>query len=232
MADDMKVKFYDEIQKILSCKRSDNSSFLSAEEYQIQIETLKKVKDLLKEKGTKKSMTHYRMVRRFDILKINGTERLIQPMSNENSSVLQYVANEDLFHVIHEAHLAVGHGGRDRLRNELKRKYCNVTTQVIMIYLKFCQSCQKKAPVPKKGLVTNPILHSAFNSRAQIDLIDYQSQEYEGYRYIMVYQDHLTKFVILRALKRKHAEGIAAQLVEIYTTFGAPTILHSGIIYR
>mgnify|MGYP001010728226 CR=1 FL=1 len=102
---------------------------------------------------------------------------------------------------------------------ELKRKYCNVAVEEIMIYLNFCESCQKKALVPKKGLVTNPIIHSAFNSRVQVDLNDYC--------YIMVYQDHLTKFVILNALKSKHAEVVASYLIQIYTIFGAPAILHS-----
>jgi len=61
---------------------------------------------------------------------------------------MHYITTEDLFTVLHEVHLAVGHGGRDRMMKELKRKYCNVTVEAIMIYLKFFESCQKKAPIP------------------------------------------------------------------------------------
>jgi hypothetical protein len=43
----------------------------------------------------------------------------------------------------------------------------------------------------------------------------------------MNYQDHPTKFVLLRPLKSKCAEEIAFNLIDIYTTFGAPTIFHS-----
>jgi hypothetical protein len=43
----------------------------------------------------------------------------------------------------------------------------------------------------------------------------------------MVYQDHLTKFVIIRLLRCKRAEKIAYQLLDIFTLFGAPSILHS-----
>lgn len=43
----------------------------------------------------------------------------------------------------------------------------------------------------------------------------------------MVYQDHLTKFILLRALTSKRAEEIAYKLNEIFLTFGAPCILHS-----
>jgi len=103
MVDDMKVKFYDEVRRILSDKRSDNNAFLSTEEYKLQIDKLKKTKAMFQEKGTKKSMTHYRIVRKFDILKINGTERLIQPLADENSTVLQYVSKcEQANHSLHK----------------------------------------------------------------------------------------------------------------------------------
>ncbi|KAH7703060.1 KRAB-A domain-containing protein 2-like protein [Aphelenchoides avenae] len=43
----------------------------------------------------------------------------------------------------------------------------------------------------------------------------------------MVYQDHLTKFVVLRALVRKTAIEVAGKLKEIFAVFGAPRILQS-----
>jgi len=41
-----------------------------------------------------------------------------------------------------------------------------------------------------------------------------------------VYQDHLTKFVLLRSLHSKRVEEVAHHLLEIFTTFGVPNILH------
>ena len=43
----------------------------------------------------------------------------------------------------------------------------------------------------------------------------------------MVYQDHLTKFCVLRALTTKRAAEVAYQLIDIFILFGAPTILQS-----
>ena len=43
----------------------------------------------------------------------------------------------------------------------------------------------------------------------------------------MVYLDHLTKFVVLRALKSKRTEEVAYHLVNIFTLLGAPSILQS-----
>ncbi|GBO42769.1 SCAN domain-containing protein 3 [Araneus ventricosus] len=65
------------------------------------------------------------------------------------------------------------------------------------------------------------------NSRCQVDLIDMQSQADNEFRFIMVYQDHLTKFVSVRALQSKRVEEVALELLDIFLTFGAPCILHS-----
>ena len=65
------------------------------------------------------------------------------------------------------------------------------------------------------------------NSRCQVDLTDMQSQTDQGYEFIMVYQDHLSKSVLLRPLQSKTTEEIAFQISDIFLTFGVPCILHS-----
>jgi len=62
---------------------------------------------------------------------------------------------------------------------ELKR-YCNVTRQVINVYLALCEQCQLKEKTMKRGLVVCPILSYYMNSRCQVDLIDMQSDP-DGY---------------------------------------------------
>lgn len=95
-----------------------------------------------------------------------------------------------------------------------------------MVYLNLCSDCHKKSSNLKRGLVSKTILHSAYNSRAQLDFIDTQSQSVNDFRFIMNYQEHLTKFVVLKPLKTKRAEEVAHNLLDICTTFGAPAILH------
>lgn len=41
------------------------------------------------------------------------------------------------------------------------------------------------------------------------------------------FKDHLTKFVILRALTTKRAAEVVEHLIEIFALFGAPRLLHS-----
>lgn len=225
--DTMRSKFYDLFNKLISQKRTDNNSYFNLSEYSDQISKVKESKKILSTKGLKKSVKDYRMVRKYEILMVNGKERLIKPVSESNNIMLYYVSNEELFDILHTTHSSIGHGGRNRMVAEIKNKYCNITKETIMLYLQLCSHCQKKSTNRKRGLVSKPILHNAFNSRAQVDLIDMQSQHFNDFRFIFCYQDHLTKFVILRPLKSKRAEEIAYNLLDIYTTFGAPAILQS-----
>jgi len=101
------------------------------------------------------------------------------------------------------------------METELK-KYCNITLQVIDLYLALCEQWQLKKKTPKQELVVHPILSHYMNSRRQVVLIDMQSEPDGYYRFIMNYQDHLTKFTILRPLKNKTAEEVAYQLMDIF----------------
>jgi hypothetical protein len=126
------------------------------------------------------------------------------------------------------AHINTGHGGRDKMMKELNKKYANITRDVINLYKEMCEECQlKKRKVASKGLVIKPLLSKDFNSRGQVDLVDMQSMRDGNYRFIMHYQDHLTKFSVLRALTSKQAAEVAFQLLDIFLLFGAPHILQS-----
>lgn len=56
------------------------------------------------------------------------------------------------------------------------------------------------------------------NSRCLVDLIDFQTQLKGKFESIMVFQDHLTKFALLRALDSKWAEDVAYHLNYIFLT--------------
>lgn len=47
------------------------------------------------------------------------------------------------------------------------------------------------------------------------------------YKYLLHYQDHGTKFSLLRPLKSKQAKEVAEELTKIFYTCGAPRILQS-----
>ena len=78
-----------------------------------------------------------------------------------------------------------------------------------------------------KSVVVRPIQSKDVSSRGQVDLIDMQSMAQMNYKWIMVFQDNLTKFCVLRLLTSKRAAEDAYQLMDVFLLFGAPTILQS-----
>jgi hypothetical protein len=138
------------------------------------------------------------------------------------------VHNVQLYDIIHEVYLSIGHGGRNRMEHEINKKYKNITRDIIMLYLNNCESRKKKGSTAKKGLVVKPIISSEINSRCQIELIDMQAQSDGDFKFILVYQDYLTKYILLHLLKHKRAKEVAYILLDIFTTFGASAILQSN----
>jgi hypothetical protein len=202
--------------------KKDNNFYLTSERYNYLLNEVKVAKSV---KG--KQTVHYRRLKRYDILNIGSEEKLTVPLSAEKPEIMYYVTFDELFNVIHEAHIAVGHGGRTRMIKELNHKYKNVTVESVVTYLRLCEPCQKKQKTPKNLIVVKPILHNEMNSRCQVDLIDTQSNPDRDMTFILVYQDHLTKFVLLRSLHSKRADEVAYHFLDIFTAFGAPNILHS-----
>ena len=73
-----------------------------------------------------------------------------------------------------------------------------------------------------------PILTAGFNSRAQMDLIDFQSNADGSFKFILSYQDHAIEFAHFRALTDKSAASVVAQeLLAIFHIQGAPLLLQS-----
>jgi hypothetical protein len=67
----------------------------------------------------------------------------------------------------------------------------------------------EKTKTLKKEFVVKPIQCNKMNSRCQVDLIDVQSNPDRDTKFILVYQDHITTFV-LRSLHSKRADEVAS----------------------
>ncbi|XP_064099398.1 KRAB-A domain-containing protein 2-like [Macrobrachium nipponense] len=109
----------------------------------------------------------------------------------------------------------------------LSQKYANIAQESINLFKAGCIECQKKKRRPTtKGTVVRPILAKEFGTRGQVDLTDMQSMK-GRFSWIMVYQDHLTKFIVLRPLTSKRAAEEAYQPLDIFLLFDASQILQS-----
>ncbi|XP_020298040.1 KRAB-A domain-containing protein 2-like [Pseudomyrmex gracilis] len=165
----MKTRFNTQVN-MLKSKKGKNHQLFTRNKYNL---FLMKVKTT-KEKTSNKTSEEYQRLSRYDIVKIGNIEKLVVPVKNERDPIIYYTFLEEIFDIIHETHISIGHGGQNRMMKELRIKYKNITVELVMSYLNLCESCQKKMNILKKGLVVKPIKSSEFNSRCQIDLNDMQ----------------------------------------------------------
>ena len=126
----MKRKFYDQLDVKIENQKS-SSSFLNRERYQLLIQEISQ----LKRGDRKKEPKDYQLLKRYDVVQIGNTVKFIYPVAERSSLIKYYVEKEDIFDVMHDAHLAIGHGGRSRMIKETQTKYKNITTESIMFYL-------------------------------------------------------------------------------------------------
>ncbi|XP_045426183.1 KRAB-A domain-containing protein 2 [Lemur catta] len=217
----MREKFLTSVIKLVESK-SYNSKVFSKEKY---FQTIKEVKEA-KEKG-KKSSRDYRRAAKYDVISVQGTEKLIEATHRERDRIRYYVHEEELFDILHDTHLSIGHGGRTRMLKELQGKYGNVTKEVIVLYLTLCKQCHQKNPVPKRSLAPKPMTFKDVDSRCQIEILDMQSNADGEFKFILYYQDYLTKFIILRPLKTKQTHEVVSVLLDIFTILGTPSVLES-----
>lgn len=132
-----------------STELKQNSVHLSKRKYLQLIESIKRFKS---NPTMRKSPRDYWLLKRFDVIKVQNVEKLIVPMKKGDLKILYYIALEDLFDVIYEAHVAINHGGRDRTHRQLNALYKNLTVSDVKCFLEICTVCQeKKADISRFG---------------------------------------------------------------------------------
>ncbi|XP_068233539.1 KRAB-A domain-containing protein 2-like [Palaemon carinicauda] len=114
------------------------------------------------------------------------------------------------------------------MREEIRTEdWQYITREAVDLSKSYCITCQEKTKRTKSLVVVRPILTKDFNSRFQVDLIDMQSSPQAQHKGIMVYQCHLTKFVLLCPLTSKRVAEVAFQLLDIFLLIGDLCILES-----
>lgn len=198
--------------------KSGARKYYSADEY----EDLKR-KVLQRQRGEPfENKNDYRKVAQFEIEEVDNKTRL---RHRESKKIL--IQTEEYYDVLTKAHNESIHGGINVMLKDLRDRYYNINQEVVTKFVQLCDVCEMKRNKQHCHEVVKPILTQEFNGRCQVDLIDFQSRPDGEYKFVLVYQDHLTKYVVLRALKTKTMESIVDQLFPIFIDFGAPLILHT-----
>lgn len=81
---------------------------------------------------------------------------------------------EEYYDALAEIHKDCGHGSRDKIQYKLKGRFI-IVRNAIDLFVSLCPIYESKRNIPKKGIVSKPILSRDFNERGQVDLIDLQS---------------------------------------------------------
>lgn len=173
--------------------------------------------------GARKQKSAYRLHDKYIVKTFGGLDKVVTKNSDK-----VVATRETALAIIEDIHISCGHKGFRKTYDKVKENYCNITRAIVSEFIRQCERCAEKLKKKEKtGLVVKPIVSSDYNHRVQIDLVDYQSLSDGDYRFIFHYQDHLTKYHILRPLRSKTAVEVAHHLFGIFIDFGAPQILQS-----
>ena len=141
----MKRKFCEQRNVKIENKKSNNS-FLNREKYELLIQEISQ----LKRGDRKKEPKDYQLLKWYDVVQIGNTVKVIYPVAEGSSSRKYNVQKEDISDVIHDAHLAIGHGERNRKIKETQTKYKIIIAESMMLYLSLYVPCLKKIESSKK----------------------------------------------------------------------------------
>ena len=61
------------------------------------------------------------LLKKYDILTCGDVQKIIRKQSEPNESPKYYVHLENIYDVVKRAHIATGHGGRDKMYRELSK---------------------------------------------------------------------------------------------------------------
>ena len=129
---EVKAAFKQKLVEILNSKSNALESIIPTNMYQLLLE---EVRAAQKAKAEKLPLTtkQYRRLNNFDILSLGGLERLI--CSKSKTEIKYYASQEECFDIIHTTHLHSGHKRERVMEIEMKKKYRNVTRDVLNAYL-------------------------------------------------------------------------------------------------
>lgn len=131
----MKDEFNERLQRLMNRKKNNSVYLMTEDRYEDFMKEIQKIKS-----KWRKNYDDYKLLANYDILEVNGKDRLIK-RKDESGSVKFYVATNELFGVLHTMHLLFHHADKDTMDTEIKSKYCNISKEVIKVYLSCCKTC-------------------------------------------------------------------------------------------
>ena len=122
-----------------------------------------------------------------------------------------------------------GHGGILATYGRVREAWYGIPRVLVVAFVKRCANCSHREHSKSSKYEIRAVGSICFLSRMQMDLFlfTYVVEGVNVTKIVMHLQDHFTKFSLLRCLSDKSAASVAAVLLDVFTTFGAPTVLQS-----
>ncbi|KFD60559.1 hypothetical protein M514_27263 [Trichuris suis] len=122
---------------------------------------------------------------------------------------------------------AGAHLGADKTLDRLRKSvYWVRMAHDVNEYCKTCTKCQQhklnpSPPVPLMNMPTGSVWHTV-----GIDVLQLPESKH-GNKYLLVLQDYYSKWIEAQAMKDQKAETVVSKLIEIFSRFGFPKVVHS-----
>ncbi|CAM4827281.1 unnamed protein product [Rotaria magnacalcarata] len=126
---------------------------------------------------------HFTLVKNGDVYVLYNKDKVSCPV----------VTYEEIYTKLYERHNHVGHRGRDKTWKEVKANYSWIPYDVVMIFIKLCDSCSNRQNFAKSS-ATKQIISTDYLTRIQISLIDMSGHPDGKFKWILHTKDPISEF--------------------------------------
>jgi hypothetical protein len=149
----------------------------------------------------------------------NALSRVNEITAEKETPLPPEISEELKKQILYEYHDAPlgGHRGMNRTIDAIKGKYSwkNMKRE-IEVYVRKCKSCQTNKTLGSQKRVPMEISTTASKpfEKCSLDIVGPLSETQKGNKYILTFQDELSKFFIATPIPRQDAETITKEFVE------------------
>ena len=104
--------------------KGKNRRMLTKEHYTETVNRLKMLENISEQRG----LSDYNLMRRFALMRVQINDQIVEKLVKPGTQ-LRFISFEELFDIVHEAHIEKGHSGRDIMQKHMSTRYSNVTVQ-------------------------------------------------------------------------------------------------------
>jgi hypothetical protein len=171
-----------------------------------------------------------RYVKRDGVLHMEAEGSSSQPRSDQYKVCVPEALKTEVLFALHDDALGGGHLGRDKTFAKVySHFYWPSMYADIQVYVERCTVCaRRKGPGRAQIARLNPIPVAEVGDRWVVDLVGPLPESKKGNKYIAVFVDSFSKYVVARPIPKKEAQLVAEIfLFDVICEFGTPRELQS-----